>query len=293
MPADLYGGNVVKPFLGRIVLRKLAGAGPLAAGAQVALAHAGASPRNPTNSTLLTGISGRDFPAGVVAGKRSPGVAITTVVRASADFTADLFNSLILSTDAGGDTDVWSILLDDLHTQEVWDGARCAGLQLRQTSRGGPVAMRLTFSCMYGESENPGTVYPITTFSPGVASAGPATDVTRVSFGGSADLVAGFSLDLKRPQTHVYYDDGTMFPAGVASGPLTGQVSITQSVKRSTAWADVGQVQFGGSGAGVALSFQLDLKEDVRDFQLENRMSVRSYQLLSRDGSPPITASAL
>jgi hypothetical protein len=293
MPLSPYGGNVVKPFLGRVVLRKLAGTGPMAAGIQVVLAHCGATPKNPTNSTLLAGINGRDFPAGVVAGKRSPTLAITAVVRAGIDFTADLINSLMLSTDGYGDTDVWAVLLDDLNTQEVWDGARCTELQLKQAAKGGPVALRIGFACMYGESENPGTAFPLTTFSAGTSAVGSATDVTKIAFGGGADLVSAFALDLRRQQTHIYYDDGTPFPSGISSGPLGGSVTLTQGVKRTASWDTAGSVNIGTAGAGVQLAFQLDLREDMRDFQAQSRVSVRTYQILSHDGSAPVTASAL
>src|ERR1700722_13136605 len=132
MPTDLYGGNVVKPYLGRIALKKLAGAGPVTEGTQITIPHASAQPRNPLNTTYLSGINSSGFLSGDVAGKRTPSCAIATVVKTSSFFTANLLNSLILSTDANGDTDVWAILLDDLYAADVYDAAKCAGLHLRQ-----------------------------------------------------------------------------------------------------------------------------------------------------------------
>src|SRR5580658_1844517 len=100
MPTDLYGGNVVKPFLGRVVLKKLSGAGPVAAGTQITIPHASAQPRNPMNISYLMGINSTGFPSGDVQGKRTPSCTITTVVKTSSYFTANLMNSLILSADA-------------------------------------------------------------------------------------------------------------------------------------------------------------------------------------------------
>lgn len=293
MPTDLYGGNVVKPFLGRIALKKLAGAGPIAAGTQVTIPHASAQPRNPLNTTYLSGINSSGYASGDVAGKRTPSCTIATVVKASSFFSADLLNSLILATDSNGDTDVWAILLDDLYSADVYDGAKCAGVHLRQFAKGGPMALTLAFVSMYGDSENPGTLFSNTTFSGSSGDAGPITDVTKVTYNGTADLVQSFSMDLIRPQSYIFYDDGTPFPAGIASGVFNGAMALTQSVKYALSWSTTGSVHIGQTGAGVAITADVSRKQDVRDFKGDSRTAVRTYQLYDSGGGRPVTVTAL
>jgi hypothetical protein len=257
---DLYGGSVVKPYLGRIVMIKLAGAGPLAVGAIVVIPYASAFPRNPKNNSYLTGVNSAGAVSGDVPGKKSPSLTLTTVVKTASFFTAAFLNSLILATDANGDTDTWAILLDDKYLPLVYDGSKCAGVRLQQISQGGPMALSLAFVSVYGDSENPGTVFPATTFTATSVDAGQATDVSKITYGGTADLVAMLDLNLVRPQGHVFYDDGTLFPAGVASGIFAGSAEITQSLKFASSWGTSGTVKIGTVGAGVniALLAKLD-----------------------------------
>lgn len=293
MPTDLYGGNAVKPFLGRIVLKKLAGVGPIAVGSQITIPHAAAQPRNPTNTTYLAGISGSAYLSGDVAGKRTPRCTITSVVKTSSFFTADLINSLMLTTSGTGDTDVWAILLDDLYSPMVYDGAKCAAFKLQQQARGGPMAITLSFVSMYGDSENTGVIFSPTTFTSTTTDAGPITDVTKVSFEGSADLTLGFSLELTRPQSYVFYDDGTLYPAGISSGLLTGAATLTQSVKYSSSWESAGAINIGQTGAGLAISLNLSSRQDVREFKLDTRTVVRRYALYNSGGGAPISVTSL
>lgn len=293
MPTDLYGGNVVKPYLGRVALKKLAGAGPISVGTQITIPNASASPRNPLNTAYLTGVNSSGYPSGAVAGKRTPSCTLTTVVKTGSFFTADLINSLILATDSNGDTDVWAILLDDLYAPQVYDGAKCAGIHLRQYARGGPIALSFGFTSMYGDGENPGTLFGPTGFSSSVEDAGPATDITKVSYGGTADLVSAFAMDLVRPQSYVFYDDGTEFPAGIASGIFTGTMAVTQSVKYSASWSDSGVINIGQGGAGVAITAHVNRKQDVKEFKTDSRTVVRTYQLYNSSGGSPLSVAAL
>jgi hypothetical protein len=216
------------------------------------------------------------------------------VVKTSSFFTANLLNSLILSTDSNGDTDVWSVLLDDLYLADVYDGAKCAGVHLRQFAKGGPMAVSLSFVSMYGDNENPGTIFSGTTFSSSTTDPGPVTDVTKITYGGTADLVQSFSMDLLRPQSYVFYDDGTQFPAGVASGVFTGVMTLTQSVKYSASWGSSGSISIGQTGAGVAITADVSLKQDVKDFKADSRTIVRSYQLYnSASGGAPVAITAM
>ena len=293
MPTDLYGGNVVKPFLGRVALKKLSGAGPVTVGTQITIPHASAQPRNPTNVSYLTGINSSGYPSGNVAGKRTPSCTITTVVKTSSFFTANLLNSLILLIDANGDSDVWAILLDDLYAADVYDGAKCAGVHLRQFAKGGPMALSLAFVSMYGDNENSGAIFPATTFTSSSGDPGPITDVTKVTYGGTADLVQSFSMDLMRPQSYVFYDDGTLYPAGVATGVFTGSMTLTQSVKYAASWGSSGSIEIGQTGAGIAITADLSLKQDVKDFKADSRTVVRSYQLFDSGGGAPVTVIAM
>jgi len=291
---DLYGGNVVKPFLGRVVIKKLSGPGPVDAGTQITIPHASAQPRNPMNVTYLSGINSSGYISGDVAGKRTPSCTVTTVVKTSSFFTANLLNSLILSTDSNGDTDVWAVLLDDLYDPDVYDGAKCSGVHLRQFARGGAMAVSISFISMYGDNENPGTIFSGTTFTSSSVDPGPITDVTKISYGGTADLVQSFSMDLLRPQSYIFYDDGTQFPAGVASGVFNGSMTLTQSVRYSESWISSGSINIGQTGAGVAITADVNLKQDVKDFKADSRTIVRTYQLYdSAGGGAPVTVSAM
>ncbi len=293
MSVDLYGGGVVKPYLGRVVLKKLAGAGPVATGTQIVAPHAAARPRNPSNTVYLTGINSAGYPSGSVAGKRTPSCVITTVVKTSSFFSANLVNSLILAVDGGGNTDVWSILLDDLYQPAIYDGAKCVLFRLQQSARGGAMNLTLGFNAMYGDSENPGTLFTPTVFSSGAGDPGQVTDVTKVSLAGEADLVQGFTLELRRPQSWVNYDDGGLFPAGISSGVLTGTLTLTQGVKFSATWGSSAAINIGQTGAGVSISAALSGIQDVREFQQDSRTVVRSFQLFNPSGAAPISVSAL
>ena len=294
MPTDLYGGNVVKPFLGRVVLKKLSGAGPVSVGTQIVIPHASALPRNPLNTTYLTGINSSGFTSGDVQGKRTPSCTLSTVVKTASFFTASFLNSLIMATDGNGDTDVWAILLDDTYAPDVYDGAKCAGVQIRQFAHGGPIAVSMAFLAMYGDNENPGTAFAATGFTSSVVDPGTVTDVTKVQYGGTADLVQSLAIDLTRPQAYVFYDDGTPFPAGIASGVFTGSMTLTQSVKYAASWNSSGTVNIGTTGAGVALTAQVNRQEDVKDFTGNNRSIVRTYMLYdAATGGSPLAVTAL
>jgi hypothetical protein len=291
---DLYGGSVVKPYLGRVVMKKLAGSGPIAVGTQVVIPHASVFPRNPKNNSYLTGVNSAGAVSGDVPGKKTPSLTLTSVVRATSFFTANFVNSLILATDSNGDSDTWGIYLDDKYLPLTYDGSKCAALRVQQISQGGAIALSMAFLSMYGDSENPGTIFVPTTFTSTAIDNGAATDITKVSYGGTADLVAAIDLNYVRPQGYVYYDDATLFPAGIASGIFTGSAEITQSLKYAASWNTSGTINLGATGAGVSLAHLVKLDEDMRDMTIANRYVKRALSLYdSASGGMPVTATAM
>lgn len=296
-----YGGDVVHPYLGRVVLKKLDGGGPVSVGTQVVIPHAAAMPRNPQNISYYTGVNSSAYVSGDNQGKKTPSCTITTVANA-AFLTAANLNSLIMYISTGsysatndkGNTDTWSILLDDLYNPLVYDGAKCASIQLRQQSTGGPIAISLAFLCQYGDSENDGSLYPLTTFTSSSIEAGQIMDVTQVSWASTADKVQSLDVNLVRPQGYVFYDDGTRYAAGIASGMFGGDLTISQSTKYSTTPTTGFTLNIGTTGNGISCAGLTKLNEYVQDLTMAPRTRVSQYSLYdSTNGGNPFTITAL
>lgn len=293
-----YGGNTRKTVYGRVVLKKISGAGPVAVGTQFVIPHATAQLRNPDNNSYLTGVNSSGAISGDVPGKRTPSVVIATVIKTSSFFTAALIESLILAVDGNGDTDVWGILCDDLVQPETYDGSKCASIQIRQHSQGGPMTLQMAFLSMYGTMmgtpENPGTLFPPTTFAATTIDAGTVTDVTKITYGNTADQTLSFAMDMLRPQAYVFYDDGTIFPAGIASGVFRGNMVLTQNVNYTQTPSSAATVNIGQTGAGVSFSNLVKRDEDARPFTTGNRIVTRTFSLYDQtNGGIPVTVSAM
>lgn len=292
MPVD-YGGSVVKPYLGRIVLKKIAGAGPLAVGTQIVIAHGSAYPRDPENNAYFSGVNGSGAVSGDAPGKFTPSMTISAILKLNM-WTASIVSSLILATDAAGDSDVWAILLDDAFDPGVYDGCKFAALRIQQVAQGGGIALTLAALCMYGKNKNPGTLFPATTFTSTSVPGGQVIDVTKVAYGGTADLVNSIDINFVRPQAHVFYDDTTRHPLGITSGIFTGSATIVQSLKYASSWNTSGTLQIGSTGAGVSLAFLVKRDEDIDDMTIANRYRQRIYSLYdSSTGGMPVAASAM
>ena len=288
-----YGGSVVHPYLGRIVLKKLNGSGAVSVGTQIVVPHAAAMPRNPVNNSYYTGVNSSGFTSGNNEGKRTPSCTITTLAQNSF-LTANNINSFIMTLNGNGDTDTWSILLDDLYNPLVYDGAKCASIQIRQQSMGGPIALSMAFLCQYGDSQNPGTLYPLTTFSSTTIQAGQTMDVTQVQYAGTADLVQSLAVDLVRPQGYVMYDDGTFFANGIASGMFGGDVTISQSTKYTATPGTSITINIGSTGNGISCAGLVLLNEFIQDMTMAPRTRVSQYSLYdSASGGNPFVITAL
>jgi len=293
MPTDLYGGKVVKPFLGRIVLKKLAGSGPLAVGTLVVIAHGAAFGRDPENNAYFTGVNGSGSVSGDAPGKYTPSLTISAVLKANF-WTANFVASAILATDANGDSDTWAILLDDGFGTEVYDGAKFAGLRVQSNAQGGGKVLTLAALAMYGPGKNDGSIFAATTFASTSVPGGQVLDVTKTTYGGTADLVAGVDVNFVRPQGYVYYEDNTRHPLGIASGIFTGSAMITQSLKYASSWNTSGTLNIGSTGAGVSMAFLVKRDEDVSDMTIANRYKQRTYSLYdSSTGGMPVAVSAM
>lgn len=292
--SDLYGGNVVKNHLGRLVIKKLAGSGPLAVGTQIVIPHASGWPRNPKNISFLSGINSSGGLSGDVQGKYTPYLSFQTVIKTASFFTANFVNSAILSTDANGDTDTWSVLFDDKYQPAIYDGVKFASMRIQQMAQGGPMILTMAGIAMYGDSMNPGTLFPLTTFTSTSTDAGQVTDVTKISFGSTADLVSMLDMTLIRPQAHVPYDDGTYFMSGVTSGLSSGNVELVQSPKYAASWGSTGTVNIGTAGAGVSIAMLIKNTEDIRDFVIGTRLKRRAFAFYDgATGGIAIAATAL
>jgi hypothetical protein len=297
MTFSAYGGNVVKPFYGRVVFKKIFGSGPFSTGTQIVIPFASAGPRNPRNIQYLTGVNASGFVTGDVPGRRTPSVTVSTVLKQSF-LTADFLNSLIMSVDSNGDTDVWAVLLDDGFQPETYDGAKCAGIQLQQSAQGGPIGMTIGMISQYGwvngANENTGALFPATTFTSTTTDAGQAEDVTKVNWSGTADLVSGFSCNLVRPQSYIFYDDQTLSPSGVASGMFTGNLTTVQSTKYTVTPGTSATLDIGITGFGISCDILVNKDNDVREFTMANRMQQSTFTLFDVSaGGNPFTISAL
>ena len=289
-----YGGSVIHPYLGQIMLKKIAGSGAVTVGTQINIPHAAAMPRNPVNNSYYTGINSSAYTSGNNEGKRTPSVTITTVAQASW-FTAANINSLIMTLDSYGNTDTWGIGLYDGNTTRVYDGAKCAQIQIRQQATGGPISVSIAFLCQYGDSQNPQTLYTQTSFTPpSVPPAGQVFDLTQVGWTTTANLIQSFALNIVRPQGYVMYDDGTFFAAGIASGMFGGDLTVTQSVLNTEYISSGFTLNIGAVGtSGISCAGLTLLDEAVTDVTMSPEMIVSQYSLYdqSAGGNPFVITS--
>jgi len=159
---------------------------------------------------------------------------------------------------------------------------------------GGPIALSMAFLCQYGDSQNPGTLYPLTTFSSTTIQAGQTMDVTQVQYAGTADFVQSLAVDLVRPQGYVMYDDGTFFANGIASGMFGGDVTISQSTKYTATPGTSVTINIGSVGNGISCAGLVLLNEFIQDMTMAPRTRFSQYSLYdSVSGGNPFVITAL
>jgi hypothetical protein len=283
----------VKDFLGYAALKKISGSGAITAGTQVNLPVTLVQPRNPMSISFPDVINSSAYRTVSLLDKKLPTLSLTTYVKSNW-LSANLLNSLIVTLDGGYDTDVWSIAVaSEDKTTHVWDDARCSALRLSQSSYGGPLQMSLDFVATYGDSEKSS---PATFTTPTAPSTGSLIDVAHVDFNNTASQVRGWTLNITRAQTPVYFIDGTYYSACIASGPLLGMLTLTQSASAVTVPSTAATIRIytnpamPPSGAKVTISMQLQLMELLRDYTPDLGVATRNYQLVSL-GAQPVSFS--
>jgi len=218
---------VSKGFVGAVTLQKTgpaSGGGPLAVGTEQTVPVLEFDPRDPTNVRYPAIVNKAAFPTVSVVGKRTPSVNIRTALMSWA--TANFLNSLILSTDANGDTDQFAVRDFNGSQTRIYDRLRCASLTLRGANGGGPIGLE------FGG--------PVTTAQGGTSFVSTAAPVTgslytsaAIDFGATgavtADLVRRWQLTLTRSADYQSFCDNTLYAADTVSGPLTGTLRLEQS----------------------------------------------------------------
>jgi hypothetical protein len=315
--APASGVNVTHPFLGRIVLQKTGGtASGLPVGTLIVIPSARISPSNPLNNSYPGVINSTSYPSQKVCGKRTPSVALTANVKASW-INSVLLQSLLLNTDGQGQTDRFSILLDDNYNPRTYDWCRCAHFSLYQTSQGGPIMCEIGFVARFGDSElhylaglAGGTTInmpsgevlidsaPLASYTPTVPDAGYLDDVSVVDFGSvpTMSLVRSWRLNILRGQGHVPFMDQVPWMADVASGMLGGTLMIEQSpvaaavVPGTAATIRLHINRLGASSGPKALSISMLLSQDTQQLDQDISMGnmVRTFTLidLAAGGNP-------
>lgn len=309
------GVNVTHPFLGKIVLQKISGSGPMIAAAKVLVPTAKASPSNPLNNSYPGAVNASAFPSLKVYGKRSASVGLTANVKASW-LNATLIESLLLATDTAGQTDYFSVLLDDNYNPRSYDYSRCTHLSLYQSGSGGPVMCEMGFLTRFGDNElhwliaNGGVLpdgetvvdVPLSGYTGFAPDAGLLDDVSTVDFGSpsTASLVRSWRLNLLRGQGYADFQDGSPWPKDIATGMFGGTLMIEQSpvagaiVPGTTMTIRLHTRFIGSVSYPKGLSINLALSQDTQQMDEDISMGnmVRTYTLADlASGGCPVTVT--
>lgn len=281
---------VARDFLGYAAVKKISGSGAVSNGTQINIPAALVSPRNPVNIGYPGVINASAYPTVSIVGKKTPSISIATYIKSSW-FTANFLNSLIVTVDSNYDSDLWSVAVtDESLVERVYDDCRCSMVRLAQSGIGGPISFEATFVATYGENEKsvPATFTDVTS-----GSTGSLVDVAHVDFNSTATHVKSWELVLARTQAPQYFVDGTLYASCIASGPLGGSLTLSQSPNATTVptTAFTARVFTAGDvpdGTKVTIACQTQLDELIRDHEPSLGVAVRNYSLIGLSGIPVV-----
>ena len=269
-------------YKGWCILRKTGGSGPLSVGTQIMVPCDHIICNNPTNTTYPLLINADASVSNAVLGKRTPNVTLQTAVKTSW-WSANLLNSLLMSSDSDGNTDMYAVGIFDGAAMRVFDGARCAGMTLGANAAGGATGIELPFLARY-DSAQPGTPSP-TTFTTPTVDPGYLLPVSQINFANTADLVSAVQLQILRGQGYLPFFDQSLYMGGIGSGVATGTMSISQSPTATTTPSSGAILQVGTTGAGVQFACSLNLDNFKRDYMASLGSMADIYSLVDLSGA--------
>jgi hypothetical protein len=281
--------NYSPDWRGWIQLKKTAGSATNPAVAtQFSIPAALWQPRNPQNKVRPDQVNAATYETVSTLGMKTPTSRIVAALKASW-WGINLVNMLVGNRDANFATDEFAVGGNNVFGTRVYDGCHCAMLQLSQNLMGGPVSMTMDAIGQYGDNEK-GTP---TSFSAPSVDPGQLLDVTKVGFGGTADLVVSWVLTLMvrcrwRPAV-----PGTQYSQGIAIGRLTGTFVIEQSPTHNTSPSTSATLAIGSAGAGVSFALSLDPDDDNQPQTTDEGTVIRTYTLadLAAGGNPAIATA--
>jgi len=267
--------NAAKDYLGSVILKKTAGSGSVTVGTQFVIPSAMISANNPVNTSFPALINSDSSIRNATLGKRTPNITITTMLKASFCSSA-LFNSLLFTSDANHDTDTYAVILvDGEGNVRQFLGSKCAGISIACQGIGGPISIQFSFLSQYGDNDGSAVTYTAATPDPGYL-----TPVSLVDFNSTADGVTAFSINLLRAQGYVFYLDGTLFSAYVASGMFSGSLTLSQSPRATTVPTTGCTIKLGTAGSGIQVASALVLNAFKRDMAASLGSISNSYSLV-------------
>lgn len=291
--------NSEKDFLGSVIIQQLGTVS--SAFTPIVVPALRVQPRNPLNRKYLPSINRSSYPTQRIQSKRTPHIALDGAFKPSWT-TSLLLNNLLQTLNVNGDTAMYSIGLYQATAGlfRSWDFARCSQIELSGDATGGPIHITMDFLSCGGESELAGGtlngfVAPTFATSSLVVDPGELTNVTQVTWGATPTVtqVHAWTLTIVRAQTFQFFDDGTIFPADVTSGQLSGVLTVEQSPNAASILSTGGTLQIGSVGAGVIFNFLLSEDDLVQEKQSGLGTVVRTYSLYDAvNGGNPIVITA-
>lgn len=281
--------NISRGFLGSVIMQKISGSGAMGSGTsnQVIIPVFSFEPRDPYNYSYPPLVNKLAYQNTTVLGKRTPSANLATAAKASW-FTSTILNSLIVTPDANGDTDVFAFSDDsNTGTTRIYDACRCAALSLSGRNGGGPINVEGGFLVKSAQ----GT----TTFATTVTDGGALISGCAVDFGSTATatLVRAWRLNLIRGLNYDMWVDNTQYADDTSSGMLGGTLQLEQSPKATVQPSATVTLRFATTIASttkiVNIACALNLDEDYQPHVNAVGNLVKTYTLLTTTTNAPIT----
>lgn len=283
-----------KQFAGWGVLKKTdptSGGGAIAHDAEVTIPSMVFNPRDPYNNVYVPVVNKSAYPSTMVLGKHTPSVGIRTVARTSF-VTKSYLESLLLTTDANGDTDQWCIAMNDGVTTRKWGKSRCAALSLAGNGMGGPLALELGFL-----TADPASTESVSTPSTVV---GTVLNSAMVDFGASTPPtgIRSWRLNLLRGVAYDMFMGGkTLYPDDTSCGMLGGTLDLEFSPGGANIPSSTFTLRmYTGTPASptlhLTLALALNLDEPVLTVDTGFGNQVNTYTLIDTGaGGCPVTVT--
>lgn len=265
------------------------------------------------------------YPTVAYQGKKRPGVTLFMLCKPpktaggiTYGLDSALLNSLLFNlSGTPARTDRFSILLNNgVQASRVWDWARCTHVVITAGGSGGAAVVQMGFLSRYGETEAPygtllpsGETYPAAPVWPTPTAANAAGElddsidydwrsdsnkgVTATGAVWTASDVRGFTLHLLRAQNYVDYMDNAKNAKEIATGGLTGALTIDQNPVAASIPSTSANLRLHSNGStnqGIAIATLLnkDHVEQPMEMGIETLSTTYTLIDLSAGGNPAL-----